>query len=204
MDRLYWELSLEEIPWNLESPPDVLVQLVDSGWILPCAAIDLGCGAGNYAVWLATQGFEVTGVDISPKALELAQQLAVKKDVSCRFLGADLLGNLTELEDSFDFAYDWEVLHHVFPENRDRYIDNVYRILRRGGRYLSVCFSEDDPSFGQEGKYRRTPLGTTLYFSSEQELKDLFEPLFTVEELTTIEIAGKYNPHLAVKALLVK
>jgi SAM-dependent methyltransferase len=204
MDSLYRELSLEEIPWNLRSPPEVLVHLVDSGRILPCAAIDLGCGAGNYAVWLATQGFEVTGVDISPKALELARQLAVKKDVSCRFLGADLLGKLSGLESSFDFAYDWEVLHHVIPENRGRYVANVHRILRQGGRYLSVCFSEDDPSFGQEGKYRRTPLGTTLYFSSEQELRDLFEPLFTVEELSTIEIAGKYNPHLAVKALLVK
>ena len=57
MDGLYQELSLREIPWNLESPPEVLVQLVDSGRILPCTAVDLGCGAGNYAVWLATQGF---------------------------------------------------------------------------------------------------------------------------------------------------
>ena len=81
---------------------------------------------------------------------------------------------------------------------------NVHRILRLGGRYLSVCFSEGDPSFGQKGKYRTTPLGTTLYFSSERELRDLFEPLFTVDELCTVEIAGKYTPHLAVKALLVK
>lgn len=204
MDSLYQELSLEEIPWNLESPPDALVELVDSGRILPCAVADLGCGAGNYAVWLAGRGFEVTGLDISPKAIELAQQLAIKKDVPCRFLVADLLGNLPELEGSFDFAYDWEVLHHVFPENRVRYIDNVHRLLRQGGRYLSVCFKEDDPSFGQKGKYRTTPLGTTLYFSSEEELRDLFEPLFAVEELCTVEIAGKQSPHLAVKALLMK
>jgi len=202
MDSIYQNQSLEEIPWNLESPPDFLVELVESGRIPPCSAVDLGCGAGNYAVWLAARGFHVTGVDISPKAVELAQQLAVKKDVTCRFLAADLLGNLTELENSFDFAYDWEVLHHVFPDSRGRYVANVHRILRRGARYLSVCFSENDPSFGRKGKYRKTPLGTTLYFSSEQELRDLFEPIFVVEELCTVEIAGKYNPHRAVKALL--
>jgi SAM-dependent methyltransferase len=133
----------------------------------------------------------------------LAQQLALEKGVACRFLAADLLGDLTELEDSFDFAYDWELLHHVFPKNRTEYVANVHRMLRRGARYLSVCFSEDDPSFGQ-GKYRETPPGTTLYFSSEQELGDLFEPIFVVEELCTVEIAGKYNPHHAVKALLAK
>jgi 2-polyprenyl-3-methyl-5-hydroxy-6-metoxy-1,4-benzoquinol methylase len=60
-------------------------------------------------------------VDISPEAVELAKQLAVKKGVACRFPAADLLGDLTELEDSFDFAYDWEVLHHFFPENRSQY-----------------------------------------------------------------------------------
>jgi hypothetical protein len=76
-------------------------------------------------------------------------------------------------------------------------------MLRRGARYLSVCFSEDDPSFGQ-GKYREIPLGTTLYFSSEQELRDLFQPEFDVEELCTVEIAGKYNSHHPVKALLAK
>ena len=204
MDRLYRDLSLEEIPWNLENPPDLLLELVESSRIVPCTVVDLGCGAGNYAVWLASKGFDVTGVDISPGAIELAQQLAAKESVSCRFLAADVLGDLAELEDSFDLAYDWEVLHHVFPENRNRYVANVNRILRRGGRYLSVCFSENDPSFGQTGKYRKTPLGTTLYFSSEQELRDLFEPLFAVEELRTAEITGKYTPHLAVKALLVK
>ena len=153
---------------------------------------------------LATRGFDVTGVDSSPKAIELAQQLAIKKDVSCRFPTADLLGDLTELKGSFNFAYDWEILHHVFPESRSRYVANVHRMLRRGARYLSVCFSENDPSVGQKRKYRKTPLGTTLYFSSEQELRDLFEPIFVVEELCTVEIAGKYNPHHAVKALLAK
>jgi SAM-dependent methyltransferase len=204
MNTIYQDLPLEEIPWNFERPPGVLVDLVESKEILPSEALDIGCGAGNYAAWLATQGFQVTGVDISPAAIELAERLARKNRVPCRFVVADLLGNALPFEASFDFAYDWEVLHHVFPEDRGRYVSNVYRVLRPGARYLSVCFSENDPSFGGKGKFRKTPLGTTLYFSSEQEIRKLVEPLFDIEKLETIEVAGKYKPHAAVKALMIK
>jgi len=49
MDSIYKSIPLEEIPWNIETPPDALVELVDSGKVTPCKTIDLGCGAGNYA-----------------------------------------------------------------------------------------------------------------------------------------------------------
>ena len=74
--------------------------------------------------------------------------------------------------------------------------------LRPGGTYLSVCFSEEDTGFGGKGKYRETRLGTTLYLSSEDELMDLFEPTFQVEELRTTQVAGKLQPHKAVVALM--
>lgn len=204
MEAIYQDLSLGEIPWNHERPPDLLVELVENRRVLPCSAVDLGCGAGNYAAWLASKGFQVTGVDISPKALELATRLARKKGVSCRFLAADLLADVTALEASFDFAYDWEVLHHIFPENRGRYVANIHRMLCPGARYLSVCFSKDNPGFDGKGKYRKTRVGTTLYFSSEQEIRHLFEPFLDIEELCTVQIAGKYRPHMAVKAFLTR
>jgi SAM-dependent methyltransferase len=204
MNRIYGELAPGEIPWNLEEPPGLLVELVESGRIAPCDAVDLGCGAGNYAVWLAGRGFRMTGIDLSSKALELAARQADARGVACRFAAADMTGELRDLQGRFDFAYDWEVLHHVFPEQRERYAANVHRLLRPGGRYLSVCFSEEDAGFGGTDKYRTTPLGTTLYFSSEQEVRELFEPLFQIGELRTIEVAGRYQPHKAVMALMTR
>jgi len=53
MDKTYRKIPLDEIPWNFETPPDVLVELVDSGKVKPCKIIDLGCGAGNSAIYLA-------------------------------------------------------------------------------------------------------------------------------------------------------
>ena len=65
LDKIYREVPLDQIPWNIETPPDALVDLVQSGKIRPCEAIDLGCGVGNYAIYLASKGFDVTGIDSS-------------------------------------------------------------------------------------------------------------------------------------------
>ena len=205
MDAIYGKSPLEKIPWNLTEPPALLVDLVDSGRVRPCRAVDLGCGAGNYAVWLASQGFEMTGLDISAPAVAHAEALAASRKVSCRFRAADMLDGPDEaFEGSFDFAYDWEVLHHVPFADRPRYAAHVHRMLRDGATYLSVCFSETDETFPGTGKVRTTPLGTELYLSSEDDIRSLFEPLFTIRELKTVEVAGKYQPHPAVVARLQK
>jgi hypothetical protein len=70
-------------------------------------------------------------------------------------------------------------------------------MLRPDGRYFSVCFSDDDPEFGGVGKFRRTPLGTELYFSSETEIRALVEPHFEIEDLYTATI-GTRGLHRAV------
>ena len=196
MEKIYRDLPLESIPWNLSKPPQLLVDAVNSGKIKPCRVIDLGCGAGNYSVWLAKKGFEVTGVDISRLAVGHAEEIADQNNVTCRFVAADLLGDLKQFHECFDLAIDWEVLHHIFPEHRSTFIDNVRSVLRPRGRYLSVCFSESDVSFGGTGKFRDTPLGTTLYFSNEEELRALFKIAFDVMELYTVELAGKHGAHV--------
>jgi SAM-dependent methyltransferase len=197
MDEIYRTTPLERIPWNSETPPPALVDLVDRGTVAPCKAIDLGCGAGNYAIYLASRGFEVTGVDSSPTAIRLAQDNAKKRGVACTFRVADVLGDLHEVPETFDFAYDWELLHHIFPEQRQPYVENVCRLLNPGGDYLSVCFSERDPAFGGTGKYRETPLGTVLYFSSEEELRTLFSPYFTIRDLGIIDVHAPFAAHRA-------
>ena len=205
IDRIYREIPMEKIPWNIETPPDALVELVKNGKVKPCKTIDLGCGVGNYAIYLSSVGFDVTGIDVSPTAIEIAKKNAKKKKgTKCSFLAADVLGDLEEVKVTFDFAYDWELLHHIFPEKRREYIENVHRILNPRGKYFSVCFSEEDPQFGGSGKYRETPLGTILYFSSEDEIRDLFEPYFNVKELKTLEIVGKFEPHLVNYAFMIK
>lgn len=204
MEKIYTDMALEKIPWHMETPPDILQDIVNTGKIKPCRVIEFGCGAGNYVMYLASKGFDATGVDFSKTAIEIAKESAAKKGVNCKFISSDVLGDMVEIQDTFDFAYDWELLHHIFPADRETYINNVHRLLNPAGRYLSICFSEKSPQFGGSGRYRKTPLGTVLYFSSENEIASLVEPLFEVEDLETVEIQGKYAPHKAVYAFLKK
>jgi SAM-dependent methyltransferase len=203
-EEIYKKLPLDKIPWNIETPPEALVELVDSGKVKPCRAIDLGCGAGNYAIYLAGKGFDVTGIDISPTAIRFAGENAEKKGARCKFIVGDMLGDLHEITGTFDFAYDWEVLHHIFPEDREKYIKNIYRLLNPGGKYLSVCFNEKDPGFGGTGKYRKTQLGTVLYFSSLEELRALFEPYFKIQEAKVMNIQGKGAEHVVNDVFMQK
>jgi SAM-dependent methyltransferase len=201
VDRIYRTVPPDKIPWNFEAPPDALVRFVTSGKIRPCRTVDLGCGTGNYALYFAGLGFDVTGIDSSPAAITIAIKNAEKRGVACRFIVGDLLGDMHELQETFDFGFDWELLHTIYPEDRATYIQNLVGLLNPGALYLSVSFSEQDPQFGGSGKYRPTPAGTTLYFSSEAELRELFSREFIIRELTTIEVAGRPAPHKAVCVL---
>jgi SAM-dependent methyltransferase len=201
MEKIYRTLPLDCIPWHREDVPDILASVVESGEIVPpCRVIELGCGAGNYVIYLAAKGFDAVGVDISDYAIDIARRSAAEKGVTCPFFTADVLGDMPEVEGTFGFAYDWQLLHHIFPPDREKYLQNVHRLLEPGGRYLSVCFSEESQQFGGTGKYRRTPLDTVLYFSSEEEILSFLEPLFHVEELKTVDIQGKFAVLRAVYA----
>ena len=204
MESIYRDTPLNMIPWHWERIPDLLKQTVTAKKVQPCRAIDLGCGTGNYAIFFASRTFEMTGVDISPTAIEIAKKSAEQKGVPCQFIVTDVLGLMREVEGTFDFAYDWELLHHIHPQDRLKYIHNIHRLLNPEGHYLSLCFSEASTQFGGAGKFRRTPLGTLLYFSSEKEMIALYDPLFNIIKLETVEIRGKNGTHKAIYAFLKK
>lgn len=202
MNRIYRE---GEVPWDLPEPPDILVELVESGRVAPCDAVDLGCGTGNQALWLASLGFRVTAIDLSAEAIAIATGHAKERGLACRFLARDVARDVADLAESFDFAYDWKVLHHVFPAARPLWAGNVHRMLRPGGTYLSVSFSEREPTgFPGSGKVRETALGTTIYLSSEEELARVFAPQFAIESISTVVVPGKSQPHTAVRCLMRK
>ncbi len=196
-DRIYRGAEPDQIAWHYDEPPEQLITLIESGQLAPCKAIELGCGLGSQCVALAQRGFEVTGVDCSAAAIDEARRQAERAGVNAAFVVADLLGSLAGLSPPYQLAWDWEVLHHIFPAQRPQFVQRVADLLGPKGRYLSVAFSEQDPWLADQGKFRTTPLKTVLYFSSEQELREQFEPTFKVLECKTLEIRGKFAPHLA-------
>lgn len=204
MDEIYsgQRLPLADIPWLSPQPPELLTALVDSGTVAPCRALELGCGVGHHALYLAGRGFTVTGVDLSRHAIELARANAARLGLACEFAVGDVLQGLGQLAGGYAFAYDWEVLHHFFPEQRPVYMATVGRLLNPGALYMSVSFSEHDPQFGGAGQVRTTRLGTRLYFAAVGEMRHVASPYFAVLDLREVELHTPGGLHVAVYALL--
>ncbi|MCI5126573.1 MAG: class I SAM-dependent methyltransferase [Candidatus Electrothrix sp. AR5] len=73
-----WDKRYEEndLPWDSGKPDIALTNLVAQWPVCTGKVLDIGCGTGTNAIWLAQQGFEVTGLDISDKAIALAKKNA--------------------------------------------------------------------------------------------------------------------------------
>lgn len=158
--------------WTKAEPPKELVELVDNGNVAAYKAIDIGCGEGFYSIYLASKGFDVLGIDLSERAIEYAKENALKAGCAIRLMAMDV-SSLRPLNETFDFVFEWSVLHHIMPEERRDYVEDVSRLLNEGGKYLSVCFSEESPEAPESGeKHAISPVGTRLYYSSQDELKN--------------------------------
>jgi 2-polyprenyl-3-methyl-5-hydroxy-6-metoxy-1,4-benzoquinol methylase len=99
--------------------------------------LEVGCGAGRLLRAFAQRGAVVTGVDVSPRMLELAAQNCSDFRNSVSFLNGDgetLKGLSAE---TFDVVYTWHVLQHVPDENVVlRLIGEIHRVLKPGARVL--------------------------------------------------------------------
>ena len=201
---IYKGISFDKIPWNKEIPPTILSDTIQKISIPPANLLILGCGLGKYAAHFAAKGYQITGIDSSEIAVQHAKQLFMEKKLQGNFFELDLCKLIALPKYAYDLAYDFEVLHHIFPSNRDTYMKNVYDLIKPKAYYLSICFSEKDKNFGGDGKFRDTPLGTKLYFSSVDEIQQLMSNYFTILELKEVELDGDPIPHQAIFCLMQK
>ena len=179
-----------EAGWTKHVPPTELIDLIKNGKIKPCKVIDVGCGEGYYSIYLASLGFDVMGIDLSERAIGFAQKNAEKAKVNVRFVTGDLR-SVQKFEETFDFIFEWSVLHHIMPDDRNVYIENINMLLIDDGKYLATCFNEANININKDDdKYKISPIGTKLYYSSELELKNLYQQYFNILEAKLIKFEG--------------
>lgn len=170
-----------DVPFFAAQPDENLVAYVERGLVTPGRAVDLGCGPGRNAIYLASQGFEVEAVDMSRVALEWASERAREAGVLVAFREASIFAaGLPDGE--FDLVYDSGCLHHLAPHRRPAYLDLIGRLLAPGGHYALTCFATGE--MGSELPdvefYRERSLLGGMAFSQE-ELRYIFSALTEVE-----------------------
>ncbi len=130
------------VPFFANRPDENLVDHVERGRVEVGRALDIGCGTGRNALWLAEHGFDVDAVDLSATAVDWASERAVGVTDPPRFVTGDVLAEAgTRLHGSYDLVYDSGCLHHLPPHRRVRYLQLLDRVLAPGGHFAIVCFA---------------------------------------------------------------
>jgi len=134
----------KELPWDIKRPDKNLVEAVEKFGIKRGNALDVGCGTGDNAIWLAQQGFEVTGADLSPEAIKMAEDKINQAGVEANLITLDFLKKKIQ-EQPFDFIFD-RGCFHTFDEVKTRkaFAKQVYDQLEKDGLWLTLMGSYDD------------------------------------------------------------
>jgi SAM-dependent methyltransferase len=143
-DGFYTDRS-RPVPFFVAKPDENLVTYIDRGLIRPGRVLDLGCGPGRNALYLASLGFDVTAVDLSPVAITWAEDRARETGATVRFRCADAFATAeTDPVASYDLIYDSGCFHHLPPHRRISYLALVDRVLAPGGHLALACFDRGD------------------------------------------------------------
>ena len=131
-------------PWETGRPSEELQRVIAEQKIQPCRMIELGCGTGINAIWLAQQGFDVTAVDFSPLAIEKAVRRAAEAHATVRFVLADVL-DLPERFEAFPFFFDRGCYHAVRRDDVHGYLRTLRQITAPGSIGLVLTGNARDP-----------------------------------------------------------
>ncbi|HUY30388.1 MAG TPA: class I SAM-dependent methyltransferase [Acidimicrobiales bacterium] len=164
MDSSDWDAryAVDELVWRAEPNRFVVEEVHD---LAPGRALDLACGEGRNAVWLAQQGWRATGVDFSTVALEKAARLAASRDVEVEWIAADLT-SFEPPEAAFDLVLLCYV--HLVAAERAALHAGAARALAPGGTILVVGHDLANLTEGVGG-----PQDPAVLFTPEDVVRDL-------------------------------
>jgi len=164
-------------PWEIGRPQPALTELFDTGEVTG-RVLDVGCGTGELALLAASRGLDAIGVDSSRRAIAIARQRALDRNVGgVRFEVGDAM-NLGFLGTAFDTVLDSGVFHVFDDEDRARYVESIRQVAVLGARYHLLVFSDATPGDWGPRRIRRDELDTA--FAHGWELRTVEAATFEV------------------------
>lgn len=156
-------------PWDIGRPQGEVVQLEMEG-ALRGDVLDCGCGTGENALYLASRGHEVWGVDAAPNAIRKAESKAKGRGIAVKFLTVDAL-DLGSLGRTFDTVIDCGLFHVFSDPDRERYVSSLASVTTPGAKLVLLCFSDLQP--GDSGPRR----------VSKSEIRRAFDKGWRVQDI---------------------
>lgn len=170
----------DDLPWDTGCPDTYLLRLVARWPVCRGRVLEIGCGTGTNSIWLARQGFDAIGLDISAEAIDIARRHADEQGISCRFICDDFLDCDLEAESCL-FLFDRGCFHSIpDEEHRRAFAGRVAEMLPSGGLWLSMIGNADDPVRDQ-GPPKLSAL----------QIATIMEPLFEILNLESCMIESR-------------
>jgi ubiquinone/menaquinone biosynthesis C-methylase UbiE len=194
--RDYYEELWEDLPEQLH-PPDVSLRRAFALDNVRAGdrVLDLGCGEGDFTVWLAEAGARVLGVDVAEAALRRAR----RRHPGVEFELAPIDGELPLPDASYDVVWASEVIEHV--ADTGRWLSEVRRVLAPGGRLLVTTPSHGRLRLALGGIERYSePLGDHLHLYSARSLRGLLEKF----DFDQVQVRGGGGPPLLRRLLTAR
>ena len=170
-----------EAPFVIQNrlPDENLVEILNNNQIK--SALELGCGEGRNAVYMAKNDVTVSAVDLSDKAINNAKIFANENSVSIDFK----CGNVFDMqfENLFDFVYDSGMFHHLAPHRRLSYLDLLNRYLKNKGYFALCCFAEGEDCADEVNDYDFYKSRRVGVAFSKERLEEFFGEMFNVIEI---------------------
>lgn len=170
-------------PWDLGRPQKPFIEIADQ---ITGAVLDVGCGAGDNALYFAQRGRPVLGIDFVEFPIPEAERKADELGVEAEFLQMDAL-QLTNLDRQFDSVIDCGLFHVLSDADRLPYVAGLTHVTRQDGKLFLMCFSDQEPS--DRGPRRITQDEIRLAFASGWTIESItpthFEPNPQSQEMFT-------------------
>lgn len=196
-DTYYWNQFYDSKP-NIDEP-SLFAKEVGKELVTARTILDLGCGNGRDSLYFCSLGLNVTAIDASDKVISIMQEDCLEENIC--FICDDFVCSSVIYAGQYDYCYSRFSLHAINEEQENDVINNVYKVLKAGGKFFIEVRSVHDELYGKgkqvgknafiyDGHYRRFIEKEVL----EEKLKMVGFKIEYSEEKTGFAPFGDANP----------
>lgn len=178
----HWEQFYNSSLANLKYPNEAVIRFIKGNFKVNSNILDLGCGSGRHVLFLAEEGYSVSGIDFSSTAISNVRTALQQNSLQAELITGSIVSLPFESE-TFDGVISFAVMYYFVVEDIKKIIAEIYRVLKPNGKAFIVVRGTEDMRYGKGQEVERNTYKLSTNFSNEEGMLMHF---FERNELLTL------------------